>query len=61
VHGVAAEVAQEVVVFLQDDNLDAGAGEQEGVHEPGGTPTGYADLGSQSGHALTLPAGARYL
>ena len=29
VDGVAAEVAEEVFVFLEDCNLDAGAGEEE--------------------------------
>jgi hypothetical protein len=60
-HGVAAEVAQEVIVFLQDDNLNAGTGKQKSVNESGGTAAGYTDLGSQSGHALTLPADTRYL
>lgn len=55
-HGVAAEVAQEVIVFLEDDDLDAGTGEEKSVNESGGTAAGYTDLGSQSGHALTVPA-----
>src|SRR5262245_50888349 len=55
-HGVTAKVAQEVIVFLQDDYLDARTGKQKSVDESGGTAAGYTDLGSQIGHALTLPA-----
>lgn len=36
VHGVAAEVAQEVAVFLQDGHLHPGPGQQQGQHHPGG-------------------------
>jgi hypothetical protein len=44
-HGVAAKVAQEVVVLLQDNNLDPGAGKQQRVHQAGRTATGNTDLG----------------
>ena len=33
--GVAAEIAQEVVMLLEDDRLDAGAGEQKARHHAG--------------------------
>ena len=32
--GVAAEVAQEVAMLLEHDDVDAGAREQEAEHEP---------------------------
>ena len=35
VDGVAAEVAQEVGVLLEDDDIDPGAGEEEAEHHPG--------------------------
>src|SRR5271163_837124 len=54
-HSVAAEVAQEVIVLLQDNNPDPGAGKQQGVNQAGGTATGNADLRLQnSRHGLTL-------
>ena len=40
--GVAAEVAQEVGVLLQHDHIDAGTGEQEAEHHPGGPPPAMA-------------------
>jgi hypothetical protein len=56
-HGVAAEVAQEVIVLFQDDNVDPGAGKEEGVNHAGGTATGDTDLGlKNSRHGLTLLA-----
>ena len=35
---VAAEVAQEIGMLLQDDNLDSGACEQKSKHHAGWTP-----------------------
>ena len=35
-HGVAAEVAQEVGVLLQHRHLDAGPGQQQAEDHPGG-------------------------
>src|SRR5271166_1940399 len=60
-HGVAAEVAQEVVVFLQNHGLDTGAGKQESVNESGGTAAGNTDLGLHRSHELSLPADVRGL
>ena len=58
-HGVAAEVAQEVVVFFQHSNFDPGAGQQQSVNQARGTATGNTDLGSQnSRHDPTLLAGS---
>jgi len=33
-NSVAAEIAQEVCMFLEHDDVDPGAGEQEAQHEP---------------------------
>lgn len=55
-HGVAAKVAQEVIVLFQDNNLDAGAGKQQRMDQAGGTTTGDTDLGlNNSRDYLTLP------
>ena len=40
--GVAAEVAEEIGVLLQHDDLDAGAGEQEAEHHAGRSAAGDA-------------------
>jgi hypothetical protein len=54
-HGVAAEIAQEITVLFQNDNLDPGAGKQKGVDQAGGTATGNTDLGLQDlRHGPTL-------
>ena len=45
VHGVAAEVAQEVSVLLQHHDVDAGAGQQESEHHSGGSAAGDAAAG----------------
>ena len=59
-HSVAAEVAQKVVVLLQDNNLDSGTGQQQRVNQARRTTTGNTDLGSQdAGHAPTVPGGSR--
>jgi hypothetical protein len=56
-HGIAAEVAQKVIVLFQDNNLDPGTGKQEGMNQPGGTATGDTDLAlNNSRHGLTLLA-----
>ena len=47
-HGVAAEIAQEVIVLLQDDNPDPCAGKQEAMNEAGGTAAGNTNLGLQN-------------
>ena len=39
-HGVAAEVAQEVGVLLHHGDVDAGAGEQQAQHDSRGTAAG---------------------
>ena len=46
-HGVAAEVAEEVGVLLEDDHLDAGAGEQEAQHDARRSATGDAHIRRQ--------------
>src|SRR5581483_12423929 len=56
-HGVTAEVAQEIVVLFQDDDLDPGAGQQQRMNQARGTATGNTDLGLQDlSHVPTLPA-----
>ena len=47
-HGVAAEVTEEVIVLLQHDNPDPGAGKQQSVNKAGGTATGNTNLGPQN-------------
>jgi hypothetical protein len=47
-YGVAAEVAQKVIVLFEDDNLDSGAGQQQSVNQARGTSAGNTDLGSQN-------------
>ena len=43
-NGVAAEVAQEVAVLLQHDDVDAGARQQKTEHHPGRPAAGNAAL-----------------
>jgi hypothetical protein len=45
VDGVAAEVAEEVGVFFEDGDGDAGAGEEVGEHDAGGASADDADGG----------------
>jgi hypothetical protein len=45
VNGVASEVAQEVLVLLEHDDLDALTSEQEGEHEARGAPADDANAG----------------
>jgi len=54
VHRVAAEVAQEIAMLLQHDDIDAGAREQQAEHHAGGTATGDAAAGRDRGHAGIL-------
>jgi hypothetical protein len=44
VDGVAAEIAQEVFVFFEDDDVDAGAGEEQAEHYASGAAAGDATL-----------------
>ena len=54
-HGVTAEIAQEIVVLFQDDDLDPGAGQQQRMNQARGTATGNTDLGLQDlSHEPTL-------
>ena len=39
---IAPEVAEEIAVFLENDDVDAGSRQQEPEHHSGRTPTGYA-------------------
>ena len=60
VHGVAAEVAQEVGVLLQHRDRDAGAGQQQAEHHPGGAATD--DEAGRAGtirHVLNIAASMR--
>ena len=43
--GVAAEVAEEIGVFFEDLDFDAGTGEEETEHHAGGTAADYAATG----------------
>ena len=45
VHGVPAEVPQEIGVLLQQHHPNAAAGEQQGQHHPGRPAAGHADIG----------------
>jgi len=45
VDGVAAEVAEEVGVFFEDEDVDAGAGEEETEHHAGWAAAYYAATG----------------
>ena len=48
--GVAAEVAEEIRVLLQDDDVDAGTRQQEAQHHAGRTAAGH--------HALHVHGGS---
>ena len=57
-HGVAAEIAQKITVFFQDNNPDPGAGKEKSVNHAGGTTTGNTNLGLQNlCHGPTLLRG----
>ena len=47
-HGVAAEIAQKITVFFQDNNPDPGAGKKKSVNHAGGTTTGNTNLGKSA-------------
>ncbi len=49
VHGVAAEVPQEVLVLLQHGDLDTGAGHEQAEHHPG-----RATADDEAGRALFI-------
>jgi hypothetical protein len=54
-YGVAAEVAQKVVVLFQHGDLDPSAGQQQSVHHACGAAAGDTNLGLQNlRHAPTL-------
>ena len=57
VHGVAAEVAQKVVVLLEHDDVDAGAREQESGDRSRGSAAGDATVSVQreGGAAKPVP------
>ena len=57
-HGVAAEIAQEVGVLFQHDHIDAGAREQEAEHHPGRPAADDAAAGRGIGHVIRRPAAA---
>ncbi len=61
---VAAEIAQEIAVLLQHDDIDAGARQQEAEHHPGRPAAGDAALGGDRlrghvGHTPAAPPSAR--
>jgi hypothetical protein len=43
--GVAAKVAEEIGVFFEDEDFDAGTGEEETEHHAGGSASDYAATG----------------
>lgn len=49
---VAAEVAQEVSVFFEDDDVHAGSGQQQAEHHPRRAAAGDAALGLQPFHSF---------
>jgi hypothetical protein len=51
--GVAAEVAQKIVMFFEDGDVDAGAGKQVGKHHAGGAAADDA-AGGFEGHAVLI-------
>jgi len=53
-HGVAAEIAQEVTVLFQDNNLNPGAGEQKCVNQTGGPAGQRHTLGSAEVASLVV-------
>ena len=54
-HRVAAEIAQEVAVLLEHDDVDARARHQQPKHHPGGTAADNHELGADRlGHREPL-------
>ena len=47
-YGVAAEVAQKVIVLFQHGDVDPGAGQQKSVHHARGPAAGDTHLGPQT-------------
>jgi hypothetical protein len=45
VNGIASEITEEIGVFFEDLDVDAGTGEQEAQDHSGGATTGYATCG----------------
>jgi hypothetical protein len=45
VNSIASEITEEISVFFEDLNIDAGTGEQEAQHHAGRAATGYAASG----------------
>jgi hypothetical protein len=59
--GIAAEIAQEVSVFFEDLNMDAGASEKKAQHHSGGAAAGDCALRLDGGlHLLRLCRVARF-
>src|ERR1700719_5076897 len=53
---IAAEIAQEISMFFENENRDPGSGEQETEHHAGGTPAGNAAANRNLGiHHDILP------
>jgi hypothetical protein len=48
---IAPEVAEEIAVFLENNDIDAGARQQKPQHHSGRTPAGDATPGSEVFHA----------
>jgi len=48
-HGVAAEIAQEVAVLFQHDDVDPGARHEQAVHHAGGPAADDGELGADAG------------
>jgi hypothetical protein len=45
VNGIASEITEEIGVFFEDLDVDAGTGEQEAQHHAGGATASYAASG----------------
>jgi hypothetical protein len=45
VNGIASEITEEIGVFFEDLDVDAGTGEQETQHHSGGAAASYAASG----------------
>ena len=54
--GVAAEIAQEVGVLLEHDDVDAGTGQQKAEHHARGPAAGDAAPGGKSLGRIGTPA-----
>jgi hypothetical protein len=53
-NGVAAKIAQEIAMLLEDDNVDAGAREQETEHEPARPASNDAATGGECSDCYDL-------